>query len=131
MLIKNVDHFTINVVKREKSIQFYEGVLELKKLNEIDMGDHGLTYFYLNEYSKLELIEYFNENKGINVPVENKGSYRHLALVTDDLGAVFKRCQEYHVVISMEPVYVEKLNCKCFMILDPNGVEIEIIERVI
>jgi catechol 2,3-dioxygenase-like lactoylglutathione lyase family enzyme len=129
MLVKGIDHFTINVVDIEKSINFYENILQMKKLNFVDMGDHGLTYFYLTESCRLELIEYYNDDDAKTVAENTKGTYRHMALLTDDIKTLRQICSEYNIKVKLEPTDMEKLGCRGMLIEDPNGVEIEIVQK--
>ena len=55
--------------------------------------------------------------------------YRHFCLEVDCLEDYLKVCQEKNVHINMMPDWVEKLGCRCMLIRDPNGVEIELIDR--
>lgn len=128
-MIIGIDHCTINVVDVEKSIYFYKEILGLKQLNRINMGDHELIYFYLNEECKLELIHYLYETD-LSHPKENlRGIYRHMALKTDDIMEVYKKCTENNILIKLKPTVMDKLSCKGMLIEDPNGVEIEIVEK--
>ena len=128
-MITGIDHVTINMMDRDASFKFYEEVLGLKRLNEVDMGDHKLTYFFLNGVTRLELIEYYNDDPGQPQPSDGKGIYRHVALITDDIGEIFERCVKSGVEIMMEPTEVEKLEWAGMLIRDPNGVELEILQK--
>ncbi|CUP53352.1 MULTISPECIES: VOC family protein [Hungatella] len=128
-MITGLDHITVNMADREASFQFYEEVLGLEKLYDVDMGDHRLTYFNLNGCTRLELIEYYNDSPAHPEPSDDKGIYRHMALTTDEIGRLFDRCTAYGVKVLMEPVWVETLNWTGMLVRDPNGVEIEIVQR--
>ena len=47
MQVKEINHVTINMKDKEKSLDFYGRVLGLEKLHEVDMGDHYIRYFAL------------------------------------------------------------------------------------
>lgn len=128
-MITGLDHITVNMADREASFTFYEEVLGLEKMYDVDMGDHRLTYFCLNGSTRLELIEYYNDKPAHPEPSDEKGIYRHMALTTDGIEALFKRCTTYGVNVLMEPVRVDKLKWTGMLIEDPNGVEIEIVQR--
>ena len=83
-MITGLDHITVNMADREASFRFYEEVLRLEKLYDVDMGDHRLTYFNLNGCTRLELIEYYNDSPAHTEPSDDKGIYRHMALTTAD-----------------------------------------------
>ena len=128
-MITGIDHFTINVTSIEKSIYFYKEILGLKQLNTIDMGDHQLSYFYLQEGCKLELINYLYETDLNHPKVDTQGLYRHMALKTDDINGLYKKCNENNVLVKLQPTVMEKLHCTGMLIEDPNGVEIEVFEK--
>ena len=74
-------------------------------------------------------MEYYNDKPAHPEPSDEKGIYRHMALTTDGIEALFKRCTTYGVNVLMEPVRVDKLKWTGMLIEDPNGVEIEIVQR--
>lgn len=128
-MITAVDHITVNLADRDASFKFYGEVLGLERLCDVDMGDHRLTYFDLNGYTRLELIEYYNDKAAKPEPSDDKGIYRHMALVTDDIQDIYNRCMAAGVEILMKPVWVNNLKWTGMLIRDPNGVEIEIVEK--
>lgn len=129
MKILSVDHITINVKDLEKTKNFYKDALKLAEAGFIDMGDHTLTYFQLTPECRLELIQYLTPVNTAQITETDQGTYRHFCLETDDLNQVWQDCRNHQVFVRKEPSYVEKLSCSTMLIVDPNGVEIEIIQR--
>lgn len=129
MKIVSLDHITINVSDLEKSKAFYGNVLKLKEAGFIDMGDHNLTYYHLTKECRLELINYLTEQETAHIKETYLNSYRHFCVETDNLEQVYQDCKDHQVVVRQAPAYVEKLSCSTMLIVDPNGVEIEIIQR--
>lgn len=129
MNILSIDHITINISDLEKTKAFYSDILKLKEAGFLDMGDHTLTYFQLTEKCRLELIHYLTEVKTAHVSETDLNIYRHFCLETDDLNQVYQDCLEHQVFIRKEPSYIEKLSCSTMLIVDPNGVELEIIQK--
>ena len=129
MKIISLDHITINVEDLEKSVAFYRDVLKLEEAGFIDMGDHTLTYFRLTPECRLELIDYLTPVNTAHIENTDRRSYRHFCVETDDLNQVYEDCKTHQVLIRKEPSYVENLSASNILIVDPNGVEIEIIER--
>ena len=115
MKFSGLDHITVNVKNLEQSEKFYGDLLGLEKTGFIDMGDHTLTYFRLPREVRLELID--------------TGIYRHFCLVTDQLAELHALCVKQGIFVRKSPSYVEKLQARTMLITDPNGVEIEIIQR--
>ena len=129
MKIMGLNHITINVMDLQKSMEFYKIVLGLKENGFIDMGDHTLTYFDLPQNVRLELIDYKEKAAGKVMKETDIVIYRHFCLETYNLKELKKICAENKVFVRKEPSYVEKLSCSTMLIVDPNGVEIEIIEK--
>ncbi len=127
MKLTGIDHITINLLDVEKSIRFYEEIMGLKKLRDVDMGDH-ILHLYQMPGAKLELIEYKEAQHIVQTGNTDIGIYRHFALLTDDIRELEKKCREFGCGINMEPSYIKQLDITAMLVKDPNGVEIEIIE---
>lgn len=127
MKITGVDHVTVNCTDTEKAFDFYENILELKKLETVDLGDHVL-YYYALPGVKLELIGYKNPQREWKTGNTDVGIYRHMALVTDDLDGLYGRCKQAGVKINLAPEYIQGIKKRVMLIVDPSGVEIEIIQ---
>ena len=128
MKMTGLDHLTINVIDLETSKFFYENVLELSECGFIDMGDHTLTYYALPQGVRLELIDYQDKDTPVPVSELHIGMYRHFCLVVDSLAELMENCRKYNVQVRKEPSFVEKLGRNNILIVDPNGVEIEVFE---
>jgi lactoylglutathione lyase len=128
MKITAVNHITINCVDKEASFIFYEKILGLSKIEEIDLGDHVLHYYGLVNGLRLELINYKENQKKLETDNTNLGIYRHMALEVDDLNAFHKACKEAGIKINLEPKYIPEIKRTIMLIADPNGVEIELIQ---
>ena len=55
-MITGIHHITINVKNLTQTHRFYGELLGLTRLEDIDMGDHTLSYYALPGGAKLELI---------------------------------------------------------------------------
>jgi lactoylglutathione lyase len=128
MKVRGVDHITINCTDTERAFRFYEEILELPRLETVDLGDHVLYYYALPAGIKLELIGYKNPQKEWKTGNTDVGIYRHVALVVDDLEGLHNRCREAQVRINMAPTFIPKLGKTVMLFADPNGVEIEAIQ---
>lgn len=129
MKISDLDHITVNVKDLKQSEDFYSDILGLEKTGFIDMGDHTLTYFQLPREVRLELIDYTDKTPAGNIKETDTGTYRHFCLVTDQLAELHDTCVKKGIFVRKPPSYVEKLHARTMLITDPNGVEIEIIQR--
>ncbi len=129
MKFSGLDHITVNVKDLEQSEKFYGDLLGLEKTGFIDMGDHTLTYFRLPREVRLELIDYADKAAAGGIKETDTGIYRHFCLVTDQLAELHALCVKQGIFVRKSPSYVEKLQARTMLITDPNGVEIEIIQR--
>ena len=129
MKILAINHITINVKDLEKTKAFCADVLKLPEAGFVHMGDHTLTYYQLTPDTRLELIDYLTEQKTASVTETDLCIYRHFCLETDDLEGVASDCRAAGVPIRKAPGWVENLQCSTMLITDPNGVEIEIIQK--
>ncbi len=129
MKILAINHITINVRDLEETKDFYANVLRLPEAGFIHMRDHTLTYYQLTPDTRLELIDYLTEQKEAHVTETDLCIYRHFCLETDDLESVAADCRAAGVPIRKEPGWVETLQCSTMLITDPNGIEIEIIQK--
>ena len=127
MRIAAVDHITINCRNVAASFDFYERVLGLEKLSEADLGDHAL-YYYSLPGTRLELIVYTDPQKNIEASNTDTGIYRHIALVVDDLNEAHRLIKDAGCKINLAPTYVDKIGKTVMLFVDPNGVEIELIQ---
>ncbi len=128
MKITTVDHITINLLKVKESFEFYEKIFELRKIEDVDMGDHILHLYELPD-ARLELIEYKEEQRQIQTGNTDIGIYRHFAVCTDDLEELKERCKEEGYALNLEPTYIEQIKKTVMLVKDPNGVEIEVIQN--
>ena len=128
MKIVGINHITINCVDKEDTFNFYEKLLGLKKIEEVDMGDHVLYYYGLPNGIRLELIDYKEKQKKWETGNTDIGIYRHLALEVDDLNELCRNCKETGVKINLEPKFIPEIKKTIMLIVDPNGVEIEAIQ---
>jgi Lactoylglutathione lyase and related lyases len=128
MKVISLDHITINVKDIEKSFEFYQKVLELERLEPIDLGDRILHYFKLYDGCRLELIQYLNQQKSYETGATDIGIYRHFAVVVKDLDEIKQICDINSYKIRVQPFYSNALRERIMLIEDPNGVELEMIE---
>lgn len=128
-MVKGVDHVTINVKRLEESLKFYGELLGLKRLDDVDMGDHRLIYFQLAEGCRLELIQYNGETGEYEGKPTDRGMFRHLALEVTDLEEIWARLETCGGTVLQPPRWVEKLQFTGMLAADPNGCELEFVQR--
>lgn len=131
MIVKTIDHITINVKDLAKSFDFYEKVLGLQKQDfTMDMGFGIVYYMTLPGGTQLELIDYRINERSLTTKDTDLGIYRHVAFTVDSLDEIKKRCLEWGAEIVLDKDYNEWLNCYVMLVTDPNGVEIEFVENI-
>ncbi len=123
------DHITINVTDINRSKEFYGDILGLKTMGTVDMGDHRLYYYELDDDLLLELIEYDDDHGELHPDVKTMGIYRHLAIRCDDVDALYMKLTEKGITCLSAPADVPMLNFRNILVEDPNGVELEFITR--
>jgi catechol 2,3-dioxygenase-like lactoylglutathione lyase family enzyme len=129
MQIKHVDHFTINVVDANESIRFYGEILGLPRLPSVRMKDHDLYYFQLAEGMRLELIEYDKKIELLEFSHESQGMYRHIAFQVTNIFDWEVHLKANGVRVTAGPSWIKELKSTNMLILDSNGVEIELVEK--
>ena len=127
MKLLSIDHITINLLKIEESIRFYEDVIGLSKIEDIDMGDH-ILHLYQLPGAKLELIEYKGEQKIVQTGNTDIGVYRHFAVQVEDLEAASKEIEAAGYGVNLPLSFIPQLDTSIMLIKDPNGVEIELVQ---
>ena len=78
---------------------------------------------------RLELIDYETRKDAPAHEVTDTGIYRHFCLEVEGLEAFADFCKQKNVPVTKDFGWVEKLGCNNILIIDPNGVEIELIEK--
>lgn len=131
MLVNTIDHITINVKDLQKTFSFYESVLGLEKLDfTMDLGFGIIYYMQLPGGTRLELIDYRTSEKSLETTDTDLGIYRHVAFTVDSLDEMKARCVKWGAMINLERDFNKFLNCFVMLVNDPNGVEIEFVEKV-
>ena len=125
----HLDHLTINVTDMEASEQFYGEVLGLHKMENVDMGDHVIHYFQLDGPIRLELIRYLDDFGELKPDVKTRGIYRHFALEVENVDTLYETILKAGYTCLTEPNDVDNLRFRGFLAEDPNGVEVEFLQR--
>ncbi|MCG7536289.1 VOC family protein [Pseudoalteromonas sp. OOF1S-7] len=121
-------HSMVRVMDLQKSLAFYHDVLALGERRRIEFDDFSLVYLG-NEEAEFELELTWNHNTG--QPYELGNGYGHIAVVVDDLAPVHTKAQ----ALGYQPKEIKSfyngdtLVARFFFITDPDGYQIEVIER--
>ncbi|KJY90482.1 lactoylglutathione lyase [Pseudoalteromonas piscicida] len=121
-------HSMIRVKDADRSIKFYHDVFALVVKRRIDFNDFSLIYLGNNETSfELELT--WNHDTTVGYTIGN--GYGHLAFATDSLQAIYSKAQENsYCPKEIKDFYNQNvLIARFFFIKDPDGYDIEVIEK--
>lgn len=121
-------HSMIRVLNEQRSVDFYSRAFGLKVSHRLDFEAFTLVYLRNDETSfELELTV----NKDRNDPYDLGDGYGHIAFVVEDLDAEHKRFE----VEGLNPrklvefASAGQLVAKFFFVQDPDGYEIEVLQR--
>lgn len=121
-------HSMIRVLDEQRSVDFYKNAFALDVADRLDFDDFTLVYMSNAEDSfELELTI----NKGRKEAYDLGDGYGHLAVSVDDLDAEHSRIKG----LGLEPRDIVEFNrdgallAKFFFIKDPDGYDIEVLQR--
>lgn len=121
-------HSMIRVKDEARSISFYERAFGLKVADRLDFPEFTLVYLS-NAESAFELE--LTINKGQSAPYDLGNGYGHLAVSVDDLDAEHARFEAEGLtprkLVEFAPA--GKLVGRFFFVADPDGYQIEVLER--
>ncbi|MCC4117969.1 VOC family protein [Aromatoleum toluclasticum] len=121
-------HSMIRVLDLDKSMRFYEDVLDLREAHRLDFPEFTLVYLRNaeNDY-ELELTL----NKGREEAFTHGTGYGHIAVVEPDVTARHAEltAKGYEPAPVKEFKRGDELLARFFFIQDPDGYKIEVLER--
>jgi lactoylglutathione lyase len=121
-------HAMIRVLDLDQSKLFYQQAFGLTPSHELDFEDFALVYLR-NEENDMEIE--LTLNKGETTPYTHGSGYGHVAMCVDDLDFEYDRLK----VLGIEPTDIvefspsNKLLARFFFVTDPDGYEIEVLQR--
>lgn len=121
-------HTMIRVLDLDRSVDFYRTALGLELKRRLDFDDFSLAYLG-NAESDVELE--LTLNHGRTEPYTHGSGYGHIAVTVDDLDTEHARISQagYAVKDIVELKDGDRLVGKFFFMHDPDGYEIEVIQR--
>lgn len=120
-------HTMVRVVDIEKSLKFYQEVLELNLIRIKELEDATL-YFLADEEGCCEIE--LTHNNELPEGGYNHGSYfGHLAFETDNMDKFSERLKSHGFEYDIEPFKMSEISRTIAFINDPDGRSIEIIEK--
>lgn len=121
-------HAMIRVKDIKESMKFYTELLGLKKTHEIKLEDSLLHFLSdgVGEF-EIELTENFETPAG-GYPTGK--AFGHFALETEDMDKFDAQMKQSGYEYLYEPFVMAEANSKIAFIKDPDGNEIEIIQKL-
>lgn len=121
-------HAMIRVKDIKESMRFYTELLGLKKTHDIKLDDCVLHFLKGEDGDfEIELTENFETPEN---GYENGNAFGHFALETNDMDEFDKKFKAYGGTYLYEPYVMEEAKSKIAFIKDPDGNEIEIIQKL-
>ena len=121
-------HSMIRVLDEARSLAFYEAAFGLSVAERLDFPEFTLIYL-ANAESTFELE--LTVNKGRAEPYDLGNGYGHLAVSVEDVAAEHARMEAAGLaprkIVDFAPAGT--VIARFFFIADPDGYEIEVIER--
>jgi len=121
-------HSMIRVLDLDRSVHFYRNAFGLRPSHQLDFEDFALVYLR-NDENDMEIE--LTLNKGNTEPYTHGSGYGHVAVCVDDLDAEYQRMSALDMkptdIVSFAPD--DNLLARFFFITDPDGYEIEVLQR--
>ncbi len=120
-------HSMIRVRNVEKSVEFYCNLLGLKESRRIRLEDCELLYL-IDEQSGVEIELTINDD----IPKEgykNGNAFGHFAFECHDIDIFSEKMEKMGYSFEIEPFYMTEVKTRICFLLDPDGNQIELIEK--
>jgi len=122
-------HTMLRVTDLEKSIDFYENVLEMKLLRQSENAEYKYTLAFLGYGDELDTtvieLTYNWDTDSYNLG----NAYGHIAIETDDIYQTCEKIKSLGGVITREPGPVKGGTTVIAFVKDPDGYMIELINK--
>lgn len=120
-------HTMIRVKDIKKSLEFYEKLIGLKQVKQMRLDDCTL-YFLSDEISEVQ-IELTHNDKTPENGYEIGSGFGHFAFQVDSMEEVTKKLKELGYEYLWEPFQLSAAGSTISFVKDPDGYEIEFIQK--
>ena len=122
-------HTMLRVTNLEKSIDFYQNVLDMKLLRQSENTEYKYTLAFLGYGDEIDttVIE-LTYNWGTD-SYDMGNAYGHIAIETDDIYQTCKKIKNLGGIITREPGPVKGGSTVIAFVKDPDGYMIELINK--
>ncbi len=120
-------HAMIRVQNLEKSMEFYTGLLEMNKTEEVKLDD--CTLYYLSDEDGQTQLELTYNKETPKDGYTNGNAFGHLAFELDKMSDFTERMNKYGYKYLYEPYFMPEVNMYIAFLKDPDENEIEILAK--
>ncbi len=120
-------HTMIRVKDIEKSLKFYNELLELELVKEMRLGDCNL-FFLSDKHGEVQIELTYNDETPENGYQIGNG-FGHFAFEVDSMEDFSKKIDEMGLKYLYEPFNIPNSKSLIAFVKDPDGYEIELIEK--
>ena len=121
-------HSMIRIADIEKAMNFYKNLIGLEPSHEVRLEDCTLYYLKDNQTGVEIELTYNDETPSKGYPQGQ--AFGHFAFEVDDMSKIEKKVQEFGYEWLYEPFYMDEIKTKIAFVKDPDGNEIEFIEKI-
>ncbi len=121
-------HACIRVMDLEESVEFYEQALNFEETKRRDFPEHEFTLVFMEGPAGNFEIE-LTYNYDPEEPYELGNGFSHFAVMVDDIEKSYESHQEQGYELSDIYSLSEEAEGGYYFISDPDGYEIEVIQR--
>ena len=127
--MQRILHSMLRISNIQRSIDFYTQILGMRVLRTLDQPDEKYTLIFLGfgEESETYVLE-LTYNYDVST-YELGNAYGHIAIGVSDIQQVTTDIKRRSIQFSLEPTQLKGSNEIIAFITDPDGYEIELIER--
>lgn len=116
-------HTMIRVKDLDATLEFYTGLLGLREVRRTPIGDEATLVFLTDEVGHYQIELTHNHGRST---YDLGDQFGHLALYTDNLEAVVREVESRGMWYRRSR---PELSSKYIFVKDPNGYDVEILER--
>lgn len=129
MKIEGFNHIGINIKDIGRSLAFYCDILRANVQFSAKMDDCTITYLQLESGSRIELFDYYGNNR-VSPPEESQVGYRHIAIQVDDTDAWELWLKKNNVPIVLASTDIPALHVRVLLFKDPDGTVLEFCKAI-
>ena len=121
-------HAMIRVSDLKKSLDFYKNILGFDVVKELRLDDCTLYYLGNKESGEFQIELTYNDEKVDNY--ENGNAFVHFAFKADNLDETYEKMKSMNIDWLYEPYELASISSKIAFLKDPDGNEIELIQKI-